>query len=291
MLKLLSAVLAALGLFNIAALAANHTCRSMPDSVKIDGILDDKAWQGLDTLRLLRNNAPAGGVPSAETKVLVGWSRTRLYVAFIADSKNVKNTVTKHDDDGLYAQDVVELFIDPDGDGKNYFELEWNCLNTSLDFFFTGPLQGLDKAWAPKGMQSAVKVRGTANQPGDVDTGMTVEISLPWEGFSAWSKKGLPPQAGDSLPLNFYRIIYPAQGSAELISWTHTGAPSFHMPEKFGALVFSSQPVTGLLPNRSRITPAAASGAKSARRIDGKLYNRTGSASLPEVRLFQSPPR
>lgn len=291
MYKLLFGVLAALGFFNITSEAANHTCRPMPDSVKIDGILDDKAWQGLDTLRLLRNNAPAGGAPSAETKVLVGWSNTRLYVAFIADSKNVKNTVTKHDDDGLYQQDVVELFIDPDGDGKNYFELEWNCLNTSLDFFFTDPLQGLDKAWAPKGMQSAVKVRGTANQPGDVDTGMTVEISLPWDGFSAWSKKGLPPQAGDSLPLNFYRIIYPATGSAELISWTPTGAPSFHMPEKFGALVFASQPVTGLLPNPLREAPARTAGAGLTRRIDGKLYTRFGSAPAGELRLFQPPSR
>ena len=289
MTKLLSGVF--LGLFHISAVAATHSCRPMPDSVKIDGILDDKAWQGLDTLHLFRNNAPAGGAASAETRVLVGWSRTRLYVAFIADSRNVKNTVTKHDDDGIYQQDVVELFIDPDGDGKNYFELEWNCLNTSLDFFFTGPLQGLDKAWAPKGMQSAVKVRGTANQPGDVDTGMTVEISLPWEGFSAWSKKGLPPQAGDSLPLNFYRIIYPASGSAELISWTPTGAPSFHMPEKFGALVFSSQPVTALLPRPSRPAPSGAPGAGSGRRIDGKLYNRNGAGPIPGVWIFRPQPR
>ncbi len=279
------------------AFPATHTCRPVADAFKIDGVLDDAGWQGLDTLRLLRNNDPAGGKPSAETKVLVAWSATRLYVAYIADGKNVKNTVTKHDDDGLYEQDVVELFLDPDGDGKNYFELEWNCLNTSLDFSFTSPLQGRDVAWAPKGMQSAVKVHGTANNPADTDTGMVVEISLPWEGFAAWSKSGLPPKAGDNLPLNFYRIIYSSPGVAELISWTSTGAPSFHMPEKFGSLVFSSQPVTSLLPERRAGIRTPAVGNRAARRADGKLYTppvatRPGALKqpgAPNLWLFQSP--
>lgn len=273
-------------LFNIPALGATHVCRPMPDSVKIDGILDDKGWQGLDTLRLMRNNDPAGGVPSAETKVLVGWSRTRLYVAFIADSRNIRNTVTKHDGP-LYDEDVVELFLDPDGDGRNYFELEWNSLNTSLDYFFTGPMQGLDANWAPKGMQHAVKVRGTVNQPSDVDTGITLEVALPWEGFSAWSKKGLPPQAGDSLPANFYRIIYPAAGDPELISWSPTGAAAFHVPGKFGKLVFSSQPVTSLLLPAAPHPSGRAPGAGTARRIDGKLYKPAGPAASRGIPVFR----
>ncbi|MDB5050350.1 MAG: hypothetical protein JWO30_3421 [Fibrobacteres bacterium] len=268
--------------------AVTHACRPIADEIKIDGVLDEPQWQGLDTLRLMLNNAPAGGKPTVETKVLTAWSQTRLYVAYIVSAKNVKNTTTQHDADAMYSQDVVEMFIDPDGDGKNYFELEWNCLNTSLDFFFTAPLQGQDKSWAPQGMQNAVKVHGTANNPVDVDTGMVVEISLPWAAFKQWSKGSMPPKAGDSLALNFYRINYITPSTPELISWAPTGAADFHRPDKFGALIFSSQPVTSLFPKPDPRRHASAGGFPApARRVDGR---RSPSDGWGKVWLFQVAP-
>lgn len=269
--------------------AVRHLCPPVADAFKMDGILDEPQWKNLDTIHLALNNAPAGGKPSVETKVLAAWSATRLYVAFIADTRNVQNIYTKHDDP-IYNQDVVELFLDPDGDGKNYFELEWNCLGTSLDFFFTAPLQGENDAWAPQGMEYAVKVHGTANKPSDVDTGMVVEISLPWAAFKQWSKGPMPPGAGDSLALNFYRINYPTPGNQELISWSPTGAADFHRPDKFGTLIFSDQAVTGLFP-RSGAPSAAPAAAGSAiigaplLRADGKAVPAHGA----KLRLFQPP--
>jgi hypothetical protein len=260
-----------------------HVCRPVPDSIKIDGILDEPQWKGLDTLRLALNNAPAGGMPTVETKVLVAWSRTRLYVAFIADGKNVKGTITRHDG-ALYDQDVVEMFIDPDGDGKDYIELEWNCLNTSLDYFFTAPRQGDNTAWTAEGMQNAVKVRGTANNASDTDTGMVAEISLPWTALKQWSKGALPPKAGDSLALNFYRINYPSPNAPELIAWSPTDAADFHRPDKFGALIFSSTPVTSVLPMGAAHGSFPATRALP-RRADGRAADR-GNAGLI---LFRTP--
>ncbi|MDB5105707.1 MAG: hypothetical protein JWP91_3396 [Fibrobacteres bacterium] len=274
-----------------------HLCRPVPDSFTIDGRLAEPQWKGLDTLRLLRNNDPAGGKPSVETKVLAAWSRTRLYLAFIASSKDVQGTFTKHDDP-LYDQDVVEVFFDPDGDSKNYLELEWNCLNAVLDYFFTGPQTGLDKNWAPQGMQNAVLVQGTANKASDTDTGMVVEISIPWTAIQPWSKASLPPKDGDTLALNFYRIEYGANGSAELLSWASTGVADFHRPDKFGALVFSSQPVTSLIPfargAAERADRMGREGGKEvdsrlprARRADGRLAPDAGR----ELRVFGIPVR
>lgn len=225
--------------------SVTHLCRPVSDAFTVDGILDEPGWQGLDTLTLVLNDALADGEPGVRTRVLTAWSPTRLYVAFLADSKNIRNTLTAHDA-ALYEQDVVEMFLDPDGDGKDYFELEWSCLNASLDYRFASRLQGLDEGWAPPGMQNAVEVRGTPNHPGDVDTGMTVEIALPWAAFRTWWKGSLPPRAGDSLPVNFYRIDYSSNQDGELIAWSPIGAADFHRPDKFGALVFSSQPVTSV---------------------------------------------
>jgi hypothetical protein len=262
-----------------------HLCRPIPDSIKVDGILNEPQWKGLDTLRLTLNNAPAGGKPTVETKVLVAWSQTRLYVAFISDAKNVKGTITQHDG-ALYDQDVVEMFIDPDGDGKNYMELEWNGLNTSLDYFFTAPRQGDNTAWTAEGMQNAVKVRGTANNASDTDTGIVAEISLPWSIFKQWSKGSMPPKAGDSLALNFYRINYPSPNAAELIAWSPTGAADFHKPDKFGALIFSSTPVTSVFPMAAPRGSRAPAGALPWR-ADGRAAER--GRMHPGLILFEAP--
>jgi hypothetical protein len=255
--------------------AYTHNCRPVPDSFQIDGVLNEPYWKGLDTLRLVRNNDPAGGKPSVETLVFTAWSQTRLYVAFVAYSRNLRNTYAKHDDP-IYEQDVVEMFIDPDGDSKNYFELEWTCLNTSLDYFFTGPRAGMDVAWTATGMQNAVKVMGTPNKASDTDTGMVAEISIPWSALKPQSKAALPPKAGDALPLDFFRIDFSNNAQGELIGWAPTGAADFHRPDKFGALIFSAQPVTSLLPrsqapSRKGYAVPAAALVGAPRRADGRL--------------------
>lgn len=239
------AVSAALALPAPAAPAVSsvtHACPLVTDDFTIDGKLDEAGWKGLDSLPLAMNNAPTGGKPGVATQVLAAWSKTKLYVAFTAYTSNVKATLTQHDAD-LYTEDVVEMFIDPDGDQKNYVELEWNCLNASFDDSFTSPGAGENLAWAPKGMQNAVHIRGTANKSGDTDTSYTVEIAIPWEALKDLSKAALPPKEGDKLAINFYRIDHPSKGVENLMAWSPTGAANFHLPSKFGTLTFSETSV------------------------------------------------
>lgn len=231
--------------------AAADSCRFISDSLKIDGVLDEVAWNYIDTLTMVRNNDPTGGMPGVVTKILTGWNRTYLYTAFIADTRNVKGTLTKHDA-SLYTEDVVEMFIDFDGDSKNYVELEWNCLGTVLDMTYTGVLTGANLAWSPLGALMAVQVKGTANKSSDVDTGWIVEIGLPWSALQPFSKVALPPKRGDKMAVNFYRIDHSASGE-ELMAWSPTGVANFHRPDKFGSLTFSESPVSNLAHQRPLI--------------------------------------
>ena len=228
---------------------AVHACRQVADTLKVDGILDDAAWQGLDTLLLVRNDAPPGGAPSARTKVLLAWAPTGIFAAIISESRNVKGTLLRRDDP-LYQQDAVEIFIDPGSDGKDYLELEWNCLNTVLDLRLSGPRSGEDVGWTATGMRSAVRVLGSANLPADVDTGWVVEIALPWSDLAPWSAGSLPPKAGDALALNIYRIDTPTGQPQELSAWSPTGVPDFHRPDKFGKVTFAGP--SGVSPTPSR---------------------------------------
>src|SRR5262245_20521551 len=123
-----AAALAGLASLTARAQAQDKPIALVPDSIVIDGRLDEIFWRDLDTLQLARNNDPAGGAPRAATRVLAAWNPTHFYAAFLAESRNVKGTYTRHDDP-LYNQDVLELFLDPGGDGADYLEFEWNCLN------------------------------------------------------------------------------------------------------------------------------------------------------------------
>lgn len=232
-----------------------HSVPLVADSIRIDGVFDEPAWKIADSLSLTLNNNPAGGKPKSATSVKVTWNQANLFVAFTVESKNVEGTITQHDGP-LYEQDVVEMFIDPDGDSQNYLELEWNCLNTSLDFRYAGVRTGMDEAWKPKGMRSAVKVQGTANKSSDIDTGMTLEVAIPWSDIQEWSKAAMPPKVGEKLKVNFYRIDYPSE---ELMAWAPTGVADFHKPDKFGQLLFAGA-TSRIVGPRARRTSAGEAG-------------------------------
>jgi len=77
----------------------------------------------------------------------------------------------KQRDTVIYLNNDFEIFIDPDGDTHNYYEFEFNALNTLWDLFLTKPYREktvvLDN-WDASGLISAVHVDGTLNNPNDV---------------------------------------------------------------------------------------------------------------------------
>ena len=74
-----------------------------------------------------------------------------------------RDSVIFHDND-------FEVFIDPDGDTHEYYELEVNALGTEWDLMLVQPYRDggppID-AWDIAGLETGVDVRGTINRPGD----------------------------------------------------------------------------------------------------------------------------
>jgi hypothetical protein len=214
-----------------------YTCKMTKETMKIDGVLSERVWSALDTISMLEN--VKGGKPLQATKVMATWDSTNLYVAYVTKDNDIKGTITQHDG-ALYSEEAVELFFDADGDGKNYIELEWNCQNATLDYFFPA-LGNAVTAWSAAGMKNAVKVHGTANKSSDVDTGMVVEISIPWKALDTGSTIRLPPKKGDQLRINFFRIDQRANvATQDLSAFSPTMSGTFHDPSKFGILSMST---------------------------------------------------
>lgn len=218
-----------------AAQLPNFTVKKTATAPTIDGKLDEAMWQHCDTMRL--KNCVDGTSPTLKTLAFAAWDAQNLYCAMVTEDKDVWGTITAHDGN-LYTEEAVELFIDPDGDGKNYFEYEFNCKNAYMDMFMIAPYDqpggGGDAGWSSTGLSYKVVVHGTANNKNDTDTGMVVEMKIPFSDLKRSSVVTPVPTNGSTFRVNFYRI----ENTTTLYAWSPTGS-TFHAPQLFGTFTFS----------------------------------------------------
>lgn len=172
------------------------------------------------------------------------WSETGLFVRFDAIDPSPWYTLTKRDDH-LWTEEVVEIFIDPDGDGRNYAEIEISPHNVVCDLliFEGAPNVRSDIDWDHEGLQS--KVHPLIGADGEPVGWMAIAI-LPWSSFAtltAISSVPVPPHDGDVWRFNIFRIkrpFGPTEPDRDVVyaAWSPPIGPSFHEPAVFRALEF-----------------------------------------------------
>jgi hypothetical protein len=191
------------------------------------------------------------------------WDDRFLYIGAMLDDPHVWATLTKRDTVIFYDNDF-EVFIDPDGDNHEYFELEMNALNTVWDLFLPLPYRDGGKAvdsWDIAGLRTAVHVDGSLNNPGDIDRGWSAEIAIPWEALREHAHRPVPPREGDQWRINFSRVEWDVHGEdgtyQKIIGhpennwvWSPQWVIDMHRPELWGILQFTRKP-----PARAQVTP------------------------------------
>lgn len=153
----------------------------------------------------------------------------------------------------IFHDNDFEVFIDPNGDNHNYYELEINALNTRWELRLGRPYRDNGPVLDPDnmdGVQSAIQLDGTLNHPFDTDVGWTVELAFPWKGFASYGAQHLPPKSGEQWRVNFSRVewelliedsVYRKNPNKPENNWVWSpqGAVAMHMPERWGFLQFS----------------------------------------------------
>jgi hypothetical protein len=158
--------------------------------------------------------------------------------------------MTKHDDP-LYRENAFEIFIDPDGDGTNYLELEVNALATTFDLLMSRPYAERGRAnsgWDVDGLRVAVHVDGTLNDPADEDRAWTVELAIPWAAIKSLAADGtMPPKPGDKWRVNMARVMTPRDKAqkARYATWSPINDRSLHVPARWGRVAFSPPAAPG----------------------------------------------
>ncbi len=181
------------------------------------------AWKDLPALPMREN--VTGEPPQQATTVRVGWNGNELRILFHAIDDYPWATLTKRDAP-LWEEEVVEVFLDPVGDGECYFEFEVNPLNTQLDLVLRRIRSGYRKdfRWSCEGFRS--RTRSTAD-------GWAAEMAIPFHALAAEATA-----SGSQWRANFHRIDRPQNAPRELSSWSPTFSGTFHSPAQFGTIEF-----------------------------------------------------
>lgn len=224
------------------------TCFHVDEPVQVDGVLSEPVWASAQRIRLV-DAVLADRPVHGETEVRLLWDDEYLYAGFEARDADIWATLKAHDQ-AVCAEEALELFVDPDGGGQRYVEIEINALNTIFDLWYAPDRAGNvteDASWNVAGLLHAVTVEGTLHRADDVDRGWTAELALPWSALCGLGlKSSLPPGDGDIWRANLYRIERPrrtgqAAEPTEYTSWSPPGEPNFHRTGCFGKVEFRSK--------------------------------------------------
>jgi Carbohydrate family 9 binding domain-like len=185
-----------------------------------------------------------GPAPYA-TRFRAAWNDEGLFLRFDATDPSPWHTMTRRDQH-LWDEEVVEIFLDPDRSGRDYYELEINPANVVCDLRMISPWPDKkgDIGWDLAGLETRVRAREGA--PGA--RGWTATAFLPWRGLRALPSAGrvaLPPRPGDAWRFNVFRIERPGgktspEKDAVFAAWSPPSVRSFHDAGAFRDLVFVS---------------------------------------------------
>lgn len=241
-----------------------YVCYQASQPIKIDGILDEADWQKtVWTSDFVDIEGTVKPRPRFKTKAKMLWDKDYFYIAAELEEPHIWGNLKNRDDIIFYDNDF-EIFIDPDGDTRNYSEFEMNALNTVWDLLLTHPYRDVDNAalhqFDIKGLKSGVAIYGTLNNPTDKDSCWTLEVAFPWNGFKEISNSPLPPVNNHQWRINFSRVEWQTQivngAYSKIVNpatnkpfpednwvWSPQGVVNMHYPEMWGYVQFSESTV------------------------------------------------
>ncbi|MGG4146531.1 carbohydrate-binding family 9-like protein [Paenibacillus algorifonticola] len=209
----------------IAAIGGSYICKRLVPAMSgaSSASLD---WGCCEALELV--DTVTGAPPRERTEVRIGWSSKHLHIRFACRDLHIVSEFTQRDEP-LYEQDVVEVFIDEEGEGRRYMELEVSPNNVVFDAIIendgSGGISSSDLMWQFSGLQTSVQSDDQGN--------VLYFIDIPASNFQR------PFAPGLVFHINLYRIDQDVRGTREYQAWRPTGAVNFHLPQHFGKLIFN----------------------------------------------------
>lgn len=242
----------------------HYTCYRTSSPVTADGILAEPDW---DKAAWSSDFADITGSPKLKpgqrTRVKMLWDDSCLYIAAELSETDIWATIRKRDE-VIFQDNDFEVFLDPDGKGHNYIEIEVNALGTEWDLMLTKPYKDGGKpisSWDLEGLKTGIGIQGSLNDPHTRDTCWIVEMALPLAGLVKDKNPLNKPGDGVQWRLNFSRVEWETEVKGAKYrkktdpvtrrplpennwTWSPMGEVSMHIPSRWGWLQFSSENIS-----------------------------------------------
>lgn len=196
--------------------------------------MDDPWATPAECLPVRLRRATDAAAPRLATSVAAWFDDDYLTVLYSGTDDHIRATYHVHDDP-LYEQDVVELFLAPDG-LQRYFEIEVSPHGVIFDAAIDSPAgtrDGMitDVTWTCEGLFVALRKVVESSGVMSIDT----VIRVPF-----FALERATPGEGETWRANFFRIDRHPEHGDELSAWQPTmkDPPDFHVAAAFGTLRF-----------------------------------------------------
>lgn len=195
----------------------------------------EEPWSTPARCRPVRlRRATDAAAPRLATSIAAWFDAEYLTVLFSAADDHIHATHIARDEP-LYEEDVVELFLAPDGLTR-YYEIEVSPKGSIFDAVIDSPdgvraTMRADVDWTCEGVMAAV--RKVVESGGAITVDTVVRVP-----FSALGRA--TPGDGETWRGNFFRIDRHPDHGDEFSAWQPTlkSPPDFHVAAAFGALRF-----------------------------------------------------
>jgi hypothetical protein len=243
---------------NIGVSDKKYAAQAVKHSIVVDGKLTEKDWKR--ALVIADFEDIEGGdkpKPTFNTEVKMTWDAQYLYIGAVLEEPHLWGTLKKYDDI-IYRDHDFEVFLDPTGDGEQYFEIEINVLGTLMDLYMNKPYKKggtFDLGWNATGIITAVHASGTINNNSDIDSSWTVEMAIPFSAISKLNRAAVPSTT-KPWRINFSRVQWTLEPDGMSYQkkikenkkpiaehnwvWSPTGIIDMHVPVKWGYLYFKN---------------------------------------------------
>ena len=194
-----------------------YPCPKVQHPPKIDGSLSDACWESVPVVSgFTFYNKPAK--VAVQTSLRVAYDDRCLYFAVRCEEPKmrlVNSTPTARDSTGVFRQEAIEIFVDPDHSHSRYYQFAFCSAGTYYDSM------GQDAAWDSHSLVGAQ----------EHEDSWTLEVAIPWADMAAVAKPG------KVVGFNVCRDRQ-VDRAGEWSNWSQTKA-NFHDPDRFAHLVLS----------------------------------------------------
>ncbi|MBZ4035159.1 carbohydrate-binding family 9-like protein [Flavobacterium sp. 17A] len=218
-------------LFSTGLNSQNIPVYKAKKQITVDGNLSD--WETPFLGPFVIHNS--GQKATQDTFVSLSWNEENLYIAYKCTDSNIIGKSQPKDSQIFYTDDLVEIFLDPDGDGQNYIEIGVNAFSTNYDLLL--------KCISPEcgGWRTAMDfdIKGIETVSKINSGGYIVEVKIPFSSLEKIENGGFQqPRIGTKWKGNTFRIDYGNTTEYLALQPYKSLKFGFHQPKEFAVFEF-----------------------------------------------------